>query len=433
MSMWNESAEQCLLGAILLDPKRIDDAEGLCTSDFYGSHHRDIWKTMVRMVSKGESIDAITVAEQGHDLAYLGSMAHATTGNVRGNAAIIRKKAIERALMAAANTIITLAESNEPLGDKVEKAHAAILSVGEKAVGKMPRSTSEILSDVLDDMNDRMTGVKRVETIGYPELDAMVQLMTPGALNIVAARPSMGKTAFAMSISDRYTKMGKSVLFFSQEMADVSLTQRLLAGTAKIPLQKILTAQLYDDDLDRIQGAIAQLKERKLFIDEQTSLSISDIRTKCRQISRKNGLDLVVIDYLQLMAGDSDSRHEEIAEISRGLKRLAMDLKVPVIALSQLNRSLESRLDKRPQMADLRESGQIEQDADTILMLYRDEVYNQDSPMQGIAEVICRKNRQGRTGSVYMTFLGDLCTFESFHGELPKAEVRPIEKGRKWS
>lgn len=179
--------------------------------------------------------------------------------------------------------------------------------------------------------------------------------------------------------------------------------------------------------------AISQLKDRTLYIDEQTSLTVADIRTKCRQVRRKSGLDLVVIDYLQLMKGSSEVRHEEIAEISRGLKKMAMDLKMPVIALSQLNRGLEGRTDKKPQMSDLRESGQIEQDADVILMPYRDEIYNENSPIKGIAEIFCRKNRQGKIGSFFMSFKGDFCLFETFRGVVPRAEVVEMKGKRKWN
>lgn len=433
MNMWSEEAEQSLLGAVLMNPKTIEEAEGLFPSDFYVGRNREIWKAIVSMVSKGESIDIISVAERGFDLAYLGEMAQYSTGNVKGNVKVIKKKAVERSLMEAANAIIGSVMTNEPIKDKIEKAHAAILSIGEKSVGRQPRSTSEILGDVLDEMENCLSGNKRVEASGFDDLDAMVKLMIPGALNVVAARPSMGKTAFAMSISDSYAKSGKSVLFFSQEMGDVSLAQRLLAANAKVPLEQIISAKMFDDEMEKIHYAVSQLKDRSLYIDEQTALTVADVRTKCRQVKRKSGLDLVVIDYLQLMKGSSDIRHEEIAEISRGLKKLAMDLKIPVIALSQLNRGVEGRTDKRPQMSDLRESGQIEQDADTILMLYRDEIYNETSPMKGIAEVICRKNRQGKVGSFFMSFKGDFCSFDTFQGELPKADIVEMKGKRKWS
>ena len=433
MNLWSEGAEHSLLGSVLLNPKKIDEAEGLYPGDFYVSKHCDIWKTLVSMVSKGEAIDIFSVAEKGFDLSYLSEMAQHATGNVRSNAGIIRKKATERALMAAANSIIEAANSTEDIKSKVEKAHAAVLSIGEKAVGKQPRSVTEILGDVLDDIGEKLSGNKRVEASGFDDLDAMVKIMIPGALIVVAARPSMGKTAFSMSIADAYAKSGKSVLFFSQEMGDVSLAQRLLAANARVPLEQILNAKMFDDEMDRVQMAISQLKDRTLYIDEQTSLTVADIRTKCRQVRRKSGLDLVVIDYLQLMKGSSEVRHEEIAEISRGLKKMAMDLKIPVIALSQLNRGLEGRTDKKPQMSDLRESGQIEQDADVILMPYRDEIYNENSPMKGIAEIFCRKNRQGKIGSFFMSFKGDFCLFETFRGVVPRAEVVEMKGKRKWN
>lgn len=432
MKLWSEESEQSLLGAILTSPERIDEAEGISVSDFYVSSHRELWKALLGMVTSGQDIDVITVAEKGFDLAYLGEMAQHSTGNIKAHARIIREKAVERSLMEASNAITAAVMLPQPLQDKIEAAQKAVMDIGDKAQRKHPKSTSELLESVIDDMTDTMNGLKRVEASGIDCLDKMVKLMVPGALNVVAARPSMGKTAFALTVSDAYAQKGKTALIFSQEMKGESLMQRLMAAKGRIPLQKIINAEMYEEEMERLQTAIVKLKDSKLFIDEQTSLTVAQIRTKCRQVKRKAGLDLVVVDYLQLMSGSSEIRHEEIAEISRGLKKLAMDMNIPVIALSQLNRGLESRTDKRPQMADLRESGQIEQDADTILMLYRDEVYNPDSPMKGICEIICRKNRQGSLGHIYMTFIGDFCHFEPFYGELPKAEVREIKGGKKW-
>lgn len=432
MKLWSEDAEQSLLGAILMSPGRIDEAEGISVSDFYVSSHRELWKAILGMVSKGQTIDIITVAEKGFDFAYMGEMVNHSTGNIKAHARIIREKAVERSLMEAANTITQAVMSVQPLQKKIETAQSAVMDIGDKAQRRHPKSASEVLESVIDEMTDTMNGLKRVEASGIDCLDDLVKLMVPGALNVVAARPSMGKTAFSLTIAEAYARKGKTALFFSQEMKGASLMQRLIAAKAKIPLQKIINAELFEEEMGRIQWAVSELKDSKLFMDEQTSLSVADIRTKCRQVKRRAGLDLVVIDYLQLMTGDSEIRHEEIAGISRGLKKLAMDLGIPVIALSQLNRGLESRTDKRPQMADLRESGQIEQDADTILMLYRDEVYNQESPMKGICEIICRKNRQGSLGHIFMSFIGDFCHFEPFYGDLPKADVRELKGKKTW-
>lgn len=434
LSRYSNESEQSLLGAVLLNPALLDKIDHLPASAFYDHLHQSVWETINRMHSNGEPIDVVTVAESGNfDLAYLGELAQNSAGtNVKRYAQIISEKATERSLLACASQITAAVFEQIPIRDKLERAQSSVMAIGDTSASKDPRDLATALSDVLDDISLRLEGSRRTESCGFPDIDRIVQLLNPGNLNIIAARPAMGKTAFALSLTHKYAEQGKSVLFISQEMGDTSLAQRSLAAAARVPLQHILHASFHGDELDRLAVGVEKLKSQKLTIDEQTAITLGEVRTKARKVKRKNGLDLLVIDYLQLMAGDGDTRHEEIAQISRGLKKLAMDLKIPVIALSQLNRSLESRTDKRPIMADLRESGQIEQDADTILMLYRDEVYHPESVAKGICEVIVRKNRQGSIGMVPMTFLGDYCVFEPFYGQMPREEQKQ-GRGMKWN
>lgn len=434
LSRYSAEAEQALLGAVLLNTSLLDKLDTIPVTNFYDELHQSLWEAISRMHSAGDPIDPVTVSEVGNfDLAYLGDICANSTGtNVQKYAAIIREKAIERNLLAAASAITASVFENIPLRDKLERAQSSVMSIGDSSTSKEPRDLATVLSDVLDDISLRLEGLRHTESSGFPELDKLVQLMNPGNLNIVAARPAMGKTAFALSLAHLFAHQGKSVLVISQEMGDTSLAQRSLAAAARVPLQHIINARFHGDELDRLAVGVEKLKSQKLTIDEQTAITLGEVRTKARKVKRKHGLDLLIVDYLQLMAGDGDTRHEEIAQISRGLKKLAMDMKIPVIALSQLNRSLESRTDKRPVMADLRESGQIEQDADTILMLYRDEVYNPESVAAGIAEVIVRKNRQGSIGMVPFRFLGDYCVFEPYHGEMPREEQKQ-GRGMKWN
>lgn len=438
LANFHAEAEQSLIGAVLLDPKSLDQIDGVASDDFASEGHRIIWKTISRMAAGGEAIDVITVAEklQGRiDLAYLGELANAvvSTRNVASWAKIVRESAISRQLKDAAQEIFTTAGKSIPIAQKIEAAQSAVMGIGDQVSKKHPRIIADVLVDVIDEMQDRMHGRSEPETTGIRPIDELANLMVPGNFVIVAARPSMGKTAFALSIAEAVCSKGKTALFCSQEMGGVSIVQRLISSVGKIPLEKVINADLSGDLMDKVVVTSTKLNEQKLVIDEQAALSLSEIRTKARQTKRKHGLDLIVVDYLQLMVGESEIRHEEIAAISRGLKKLAMDMQVPVIALSQLNRGLESRADKRPLMADLRESGQIEQDADVILMLYRDEIYNESSHLRGIAEVICRKNRQGKPGMVHMAFVGQFCSFEPFYGVIPQPEKqdRPFKKGWK--
>lgn len=423
-------AEQNILGAVLMDAKCLDRID-LKVTDFSVDTHQTVWGCVSRMAANGEAIDVITVAERLNnrvELAYLGDLAAncVSTRNVEAWAKIVRESAIVRQLKDAAQAILSVSAKQIPLSQKIEEAQAAVMHVGESATGRHPRIIADILVDVIDEMQDRMEGRSNVPSVGIRPIDELANILVPGNLVVIAARPSMGKTAFALAISEKVASVGKSVLFCSQEMGGVSLVQRLIASIGKVSLGSLINASLNAEQMDRLTVATERLNAEKIIIDEQAALSLAEIRTKARQTKRKHGLDLIVVDYLQLMVGEGEIRHEEIAAISRGLKKLAMDMRVPVIALSQLNRGLEARADKRPVMSDLRESGQIEQDADVILMLYRDEIYDENSPNKGIAEILCRKNRQGKLGTAYMTFLGEFCAFEPFHGVIE----RPVKQER---
>jgi replicative DNA helicase len=427
---FSQEAEQSLLGAVLLDSSVIDQIEGIKADDFYTAGHREIWQAISRMANQGQQIDIITVCEAlNGDLAYLSELAkYANTANVKAYARIIKEKSLERSLISAANEITALAMSTRPTKEKVDQAQSIILGIGDTATNKNPKTHIEFMADMIDDMQSVLSGSIQTPTTGFHNLDKLCHTLSPGNLAIVAARPSMGKTAFALNIAQQFEGNGH-VLFCSQEMVGTSLAQRLLASTAGIPLEAITSATLTDEQHTLMAAGMERIQKQKIVIDEQTSLTLAEVRAKARYVKRKYGLGCVVIDYLQLMAGDGDTRHEEIAEISRGLKKLAIDMRIPVIALSQLNRSLETRPNKRPIMSDLRESGQIEQDADIVLMLYRDEIYDENSIYKGIAEVICRKNRQGRTGTAYFEFNGDLCRFTPYTQALPKEEKKAKSRG----
>jgi replicative DNA helicase len=431
-------AEQSVLGGLMLDNEaadRIGDVIG--PEDFYADAHRLIYAAATRLIADGRPADVVTVAESldsTQKLDYIGGLNYLgalvanvpTAANIRHYAAIVRERSILRQLASTAGEIADAAYN--PLGrsarEVLDVAEAKVLHIAEQGsrgqqnyveIGKLLASVVERIEDLYnrDDPSD-VTGV----ATGYTDLDRMTAGLQPGDLVIVAGRPSMGKTSLALNMGEHVALvLKKPVAVFSMEMGATQLAMRLIGSVGRLPAQHLRTGRLQPDDWEKLSSALGRLNEAPILIDETPALSAIEVRSRARRMHKMyKGLGLIIVDYLQLMQASSsgENRATEISEISRSMKALAKELKVPVVALSQLNRSLEQRPNKRPVMSDLRESGAIEQDADVILFIYRDEVYNPDSQDKGIAEIIIGKQRNGPIGTVRLTFLGEYTRFENF-------------------
>ncbi len=431
-------AEQSVLGGLMLDNEAFDRvADILREEDFYRYDHRLIWAQIARLIERSHPADVVTVfealqsagkADEAGGLAYLNALAQETpsAANIRRYAEIVRDRAVLRKLISTADEIATSALNPQGRETRqlLDEAESRIFQISEEgsrgSVGF--QNLQELLGKVVervDELYNRnnpndVTGVPT----GFADLDRMTSGLQPGDLVIVAGRPSMGKTAFSLNIGEHIAvEEGLPVGVFSMEMGATQLALRMVCSVGRLDQQRLRTGRLVDDDWPRLTAAIQKMQDAQLFIDETPALSALELRARARRLARQCGtLGLVIIDYLQLMAGSGggENRATEISEISRSLKGLAKELGCPVIALSQLNRSLEQRPNKRPVMSDLRESGAIEQDADVILFIYRDEVYNPDSPDKGSAEIIIGKQRNGPIGTVRLTFVGHYTKFENF-------------------
>ncbi len=431
-------AEQSVIGGLMLDNtafERVADLIG--ENDFYRYDHRLIWSQVSKLIEKSHPADVLTVfealkssgkVEDSGGLQYLNQLAQEvpSAANIRRYAEIVRDKSVLRRLISTSDEIAS--QALNPLGKDtrqlLDEAESKIFQIGEEgARGKVGfQSLQDILSQVVAQVeslveNQGSDGVTGVPT-GFVDLDQMTSGLQPGDLIIVAGRPSMGKTAFSLNIAENVAiNQGLPVAVFSMEMGASQLVMRMLCSVGRIDQQKVRTGRLGDDDWMRLMSTMQKMQDAQLFIDETPGLNPLELRARARRLARQYGqMGLIVIDYLQLMSGSSsigENRATEISEISRSLKALAKELKCPVIALSQLNRSLETRPDKRPVMSDLRESGAIEQDADVILFIYRDEVYDADSKDKGYAEIIIGKQRNGPIGKVKLTFLGQHTRFDN--------------------
>lgn len=429
-------AEQAVLGGLLINNEVWEHvSERVAEDDFYRKDHRVIFKAIATLDDDGQPYDVVTVAEwlDSHQqlddaggLSYLAALAERTPGvsNVKAYADIVRKRSVLRQLIKATNTISEnifnpQGQTNEQILDLAEQTVFEIAERESKG-RKNYSSIKDLLVNALDKIDElfhRDSPITGVAT-GFDDFDEKTAGLQPSDLIIIAGRPSMGKTALAVNIAEHAVIKDKlSVAIFSMEMPGDSLAMRMMSSLGRIDQHKVRTGKLKDEDWPRLTSAVEILKDARLFIDDTPALTPSEIRARCRRIYREHdGLDLVIVDYLQLMqvSGTSENRATEISEISRSLKAMAKELKVPVIALSQLNRSLEQRPNKRPVMSDLRESGAIEQDADLIVFIYRDEVYNEDSTDKGKAEIIIAKQRNGPIGTVALTFLGQYTRFENY-------------------
>ncbi len=431
-------AEQSVLGGLLLDNEAFDRvADILREADFYRLDHRLIWQRISLLIERSQPADIVTVyeslqsigkADEAGGLTYLSALAQETpsAANIRRYAEIVRDRAVLRQLISTADEIATTALNPQGKDTRqlLDEAESKVFQISED--GSRGTTGFQNLQDLLGQVVDRVdelfnqanpNDVTGVPT-GFADLDRMTSGLQSGDLVIVAGRPSMGKTSLCMNIAEAVAvEQGLPVAVFSMEMGAVQLALRMVCSVGRLDQQRLRTGRLNDEDWPRLTNAIQKMQEAQLFIDETPALNALELRARARRLSRQCGqLGLIVIDYLQLMSSPSsgENRATEISEISRSLKALAKELKCPVIALSQLNRSLEQRPNKRPVMSDLRESGAIEQDADVILFIYRDEVYNPDSQDKGTAEIIIGKQRNGPIGTVRVTFVGAYTKFENF-------------------
>lgn len=431
-------AEQSVLGGLLLDNSAFDRvADVLREDDFYRFDHKLIWQQISRLIERSQPADVVTVfealqsagkAQEVGGLAYLNALAQETpsAANIRRYAEIVRDRGILRKLISTSDEISTTALN--PQGKEtrqiLDEAESRIFQISEEgsrgASGFQP--LQDLLGKVVERVDELYSQANQSEVTGVPtgfaDLDRMTSGLQPGDLVIVAGRPSMGKTSIALNMGEHVAiDQGLPVAVFSMEMGATQLAMRMVCSVGRLDQQRLRTGRLLDDDWPRLTSAIQKMQEAQLYIDETPALNSLELRSRSRRLSRQCGqLGLIIVDYLQLMGAVStgENRATEISEISRGLKALAKELQCPVIALSQLNRSLEQRPNKRPVMSDLRESGAIEQDADVILFIYRDEVYNPDSADKGTAEVIIGKQRNGPIGTVRLTFVGQYTKFENF-------------------
>jgi len=433
-------AEQSLLGGLLLDNQAFDKIADLVTAeDFYRDDHRRIYRHVARLIEQGKPADVVTVAEsveasEDKDRTggptYLGSLAQNTPSalNIRRYAELVRERSVQRRLAQVATEIAesALSPSGKEVGQLLDEAESRILEVGEK--GQRGTQGFEEIQPVLARVFERIDHLYHQENksdvtgvpTGFVDLDEKTAGLQPGDLIIVAGRPSMGKTALALNVAEHVAvDNGLPVAIFSMEMSATQLAMRLLGSIARVDQHKMRTGRLADEEWSRLSTAMERLHNAPIFIDEAAALNALELRSRARRMRRQCGsLGLVMVDYLQLMSSASHNQNEnratEISEISRSLKALAKELGAPVVALSQLNRALETRNDKRPMMSDLRESGAIEQDADLILFIYRDEVYFPEKmESRGVAEIIIGKQRNGPIGKVDLTFLGEHTRFEN--------------------
>ena len=431
-------AEQAVLGGLMLDSNAWDAvADIVLATDFYRRDHRLIFEAIAEVAETRGSCDAVTVSEylerKGRleeigGLAYLGTIARDTpsASNVRAYAEIIRERSILRQLVAAGGEIAAAATDSRgrPASELVDEAERRVFEIAER--GSRGKSGFIAIRDVLPQTIDRLDllhqtpGEIRGVPSGFTQLDKKTTGFQAGDLVVIAGRPSMGKTTLAVNIAENAAiAKGVPSAIFSMEMSAEQLTLRLISSLGRVNQSHLRTGNFSEEDWSRIQGAMAQLSNAPLYVDETPALTPTEVRARARRLKRERGLGLIVVDYLQLMqvSGTKENRATEISEISRSLKALAKELQVPVIALSQLNRAVEQRTDKKPVMSDLRESGAIEQDSDVILLIYREEVYDPNTTRRGVADIIIAKQRNGPVGEIQLTFLGEYTRFENLVAE----------------
>ena len=429
----NPEAEQSVLGSMLLDKEAIIKAqETLRPGDFYRDSHRVIFEAIIALFNRGQAVDLITLSEilrqegkleEVGGLTYLSELANLvpSAANIENYARIVQEKAVLRALITEATRIVgRVYSADEEIESVLDQAEQAIFNISQRRAGRGYSHIKDVLDSALDQIEflfshrGEVTGVPT----GFKDLDELTCGLQPSDLIIIAARPSMGKTQLALNIA-RYAAVENPkpvpVAIFSLEMAKEQLAMRLLSAEATIDSQRLRTGHLTDEHWKRLVTALGRLSEAPIFIDDTPAVSLMEMRARSRRIKQEHGLGLILIDYLQLMqtSGRKENRQQEISEISRSLKALARELKVPVVALSQLSRAVEQRTERRPMLSDLRESGAIEQDADLVAFLYRDDYYNKESEKPNITEISIAKQRNGPIGTVELIFLKEFGKFVS--------------------
>lgn len=454
---YNMEAEQSVLGGLLLDNEGWDKiADVVIEAHFYAREHRRIFQAIALLLESGKAADVITVSailekhgllDEVGGLPYVGNLAQNTpsAANIRRYAEIVREHALMRRLISASLDITEKAYAQTGLSaaERVDYAQAKINSVSELASkgSAGPQTLSAVMGKVIEKIEDlhakgdqnEITGL----ATGFKHLDQITTGFQPGDLVILAARPSQGKTAFALNIAENVgIGQGKPVLIFSLEMINEQLGLRMMSSLSEIHAQRVRTGRIYDNEWGRVTAALGKAHDAPIYLDEDATISPTELRTRARRIHREcGGLSLIIVDYLQLMNidGTGDNRAIELGKVSRGLKHLAKELHCPVMALSQLNRGLEARPNKRPIMSDLRDSGAIEQDADTVIFIYRDEVYNEDSLDKGLAEIIIGKQRNGPTGKVIVNFEPTLTRFTNPEHKLtlPSSQQRVLTRQKR--
>jgi replicative DNA helicase len=431
-------AEQAVIGGLLLDASAWDNvADIVKAEDFYRPDHRLIFEAIAALAYNNKPCDVVTVSEQlernakldeAGGLAYLSSVARDTpsAANVRTYGEIVRERSLLRQLIRAGTDIASAVFANDgrTARDLVDEAEQRVFEIAEGGSrgNQGAIAVRSLLPGVIDQIDAAYSNPDSLRGLptGFTDFDKMTGGLRPGDLLVVAGRPAMGKTTLAVNMAEyaalRPGDKRASVAIFSMEMPSEQVITRMLASIGGVPLQNLRSGKISDDDWVRITSATSQLSEAKIFVDETPALSPTELRARARRVKREHGLDLIVVDYLQLMQvpGNKENRATEIAEISRGLKVLAKELSVPVIALSQLNRGVEQRENKKPVMSDLRESGSIEQDADMILLIYREEVYDRQTTKKGIAEIDLVKHRNGEIGTFVLTFQGQFTRFANY-------------------
>jgi replicative DNA helicase len=418
-TLFNAMAEQIVIGCCLQGEIIADELEGLQPEHFAIESHREAFAAILRTWGQGRPLDAVTLddyltdgAAKREGLAYWAECAEAgfSTALLPGHISTVRNKAVRRALAATADKIAGLAHSEGRVDELVASASALLASVSAGESRRGPRLIADVLREHLPAVGERWDGRRDGLMTGFADLDKALGGLRPGNLALIAARPAMGKTSLAMQIAANVAE-DRAVVVFSQEMADTELADRLIALKGGVDLGKVIRGGMSEDEHSRFNLGVMRLRDMLLYVDDEPAQRITDIRAKTMKVRRQREIGLVVVDYLQLMTGDGANRNAEIEQISRGLKALAKELGCPVIALSQLSRKCEERPNKRPMLSDLRDSGAIEQDADVVMMIYRDEVYNPSSPDAGTAEILIRKNRQGAIGDVRLTWRGEITAF----------------------
>jgi replicative DNA helicase len=429
-------AEESVLGAVLMSGDAANIAlEKLHPEDFYKPANQQIFEAVSDLFDASQPIDAVTVSEalrRNGNLERIGGVttltslldAVPTASNVEYYASIVEQHALRRRLMRVGGEINGIANSmDQPIEQVLDQAEQAVFGVSERRVGDGLALIDPLLGPAIEkaeELNRRGSEITGVPT-GFRDLDRKLAGLHPTNLVIVAARPGMGKTTLALNIAQNVSLHGHPVAIFSLEMSREEVVSRMLCSTGRIDSQKLRTGRLAESDFTKLSQAASTLYKKPIYVDDSAGLTVTEIRAKCRRLKRKPGLGLVIVDYLQLMQGtNGENRQQEIATISRNLKNLARELHVPVIAVSQLNRSLESREDKRPRLGDLRESGAIEQDADVVMFIYRHEYYHPEAiETKGIAEVAVAKHRQGAVGRIEMTFLPEFTLFADMGRDVP--------------